>query len=109
MLDVKKVPPPLFEQIVKRQYQGESGVFVFRVAPSSPAEKAGIQAGDIITELKYAGHPVPFKDAEDLYIRIFFDFKPKNEIELVTKRGTQSFTRKVTLGGTTEPPIQTNK
>lgn len=106
MFDVQKLPPPVFEKITRRQYQGESGVFVVATDLGSPAEKAGMQAGDIITELKYTGQSVSFKNAEDLFMRIFFDFKPKDEIEFVTKRGTQSFIRKIVLGGTKEPPIQ---
>ncbi len=104
MFDVKKLPPPLFEQKAQREYRGESGIFVFSVAPDSPGDKAGVKAGDLITELKYKGQVVPFKNADDLFVTIFFDFKPKDEIELVTKRGTQTLKRTIILEGTTDSP-----
>jgi hypothetical protein len=70
-----------------------AGVRLTGVRADSPADKAGIKAGDIIVE--FAGKPV-----KDLYAYTdaLYAQKPGDTVDIVVLRGGQRVTVKVTLG-----------
>src|SRR5262249_53526005 len=69
------------------------GVKLDGVSEGSPAEKAGIKAGDIV--IKLGGTEV--KDLEG-YMAALSTHKPGDEVEIVVKREGKEVTIKVTLG-----------
>jgi hypothetical protein len=69
------------------------GLRLSGVTPGSPADKAGIRAGDVVVEL--GG-----KQVTDLqtYSDALYSHKPGDEVTVVVLRGTERLTFKVTLG-----------
>jgi len=75
-------------------YQGlPSGVVVRRVAQGSPAQQAGIQVGDIITQY----NDKPIRTASDLTRELYFA-QPNQRITLTVQREGQQVRLPVTLG-----------
>ncbi|MCL6535380.1 MAG: S1C family serine protease [Armatimonadetes bacterium] len=75
-------------------YQGlPSGVVVRRVALNSPAQQAGIQVGDIITQF----NDKPIRTASDLTRELYFA-QPNQRVMLTVKREGQQVRLAVTLG-----------
>ena len=75
-------------------YQGlPSGVVVRRVAQGSPAQQAGIQVGDIITQY----NDKPIRTASDLTRELYFA-QPNQRITLTVRREGQLVRLPVTLG-----------
>jgi len=75
-------------------YQGlPSGVVVRRVAQGSPAQQAGIQVGDIITQY----NDKPIRTASDLTRELYFA-QPNQRITLTVLREGQQVRIPVTLG-----------
>ena len=75
-------------------YQGlPSGVVVRRVALNSPAQQAGIQVGDIITQY----NDKPIRTASDLTRELYFA-QPNQRITLTVQREGQQVRLAVTLG-----------
>jgi serine protease Do len=75
-------------------YQGlPTGVVVRRVALNSPAQQAGIQVGDIITQF----NDKPIRTASDLTRELYFA-KPNQRITLTVQREGQQVRLPVTLG-----------
>jgi S1-C subfamily serine protease len=75
-------------------YQGlPSGVVVRRVAQGSPAQQAGIQVGDIITQY----NDKPIRTASDLTRELYFA-QPNQRITLTVQREGQQARLPVTLG-----------
>lgn len=72
-------------------YEGE-GVQLDGVRPGSPAEKAGMQKGDII--VKFGARTI--KNVQE-YTLALGDYKPGDVVEIVIKRGDQTLTVKATL------------
>lgn len=76
------------------------GAYITSVTPGSPAEKAGIMSGDIIT--KIAGKSLTDKDAKDdsgpgvRLISIISTLTVGKPVEVELRRGTQNKTVKVT-------------
>jgi S1-C subfamily serine protease len=70
-----------------------SGAFVQQVVPGSGADQAGLQAGDVITEVD--GRTV--KGAADVGA-IIQDHKPGDKVQLVYERNGKSTTTSATLG-----------
>jgi len=100
-IDTRDMSPPMYEEIAKDSYPPKrSGVIVVKVEKDSPAEKAGIKMGDMITGLLWNEEPIPYNNAQELQDLIFFDFLPKTKVTFVTLRGTEVFSREVELGGT---------
>lgn len=71
----------------------EEGYKISGVSPDSPAEKAGIKAGDIM--IKFGGKEV--KNIYD-YTAVLGEHKPGQEVDVVLLRDGQEVTVKVTLG-----------
>jgi serine protease Do len=71
----------------------EWGVYVTRVQRNSPASKAGLQEGDIITKI---GDVI--LDETHSYVNTLFQFQPGDETTLEVTRGTQTLRMEVTLG-----------
>lgn len=71
----------------------EEGYKISGVSPDSPAEKGGIQAGDLM--IKFAGRDV--KNIYD-YTAALGEHKPGEEVEVVLMRNNEQVTVKVTLG-----------
>ncbi len=75
-------------------YQGlPTGVVVRRVALNSPAQQAGIQVGDIITQF----NDKPIRTASDLTRELYFA-QPNQRITLTVRREGQQVRLPVTLG-----------
>ncbi|GAA3891230.1 hypothetical protein GCM10022381_36450 [Leifsonia kafniensis] len=100
LIDTGKVSYPYFgmqvvaiPQDVAEKFNTEPGLFVEGVTPGGPAEKAGIQAGDIITALDG-------QSATDVaaLTRIKLTKKPGDTVEVSYLRGTEKGTATVTLG-----------
>jgi C-terminal processing protease CtpA/Prc len=71
---------------------GGKGVKLAGVAPGSPAAKAGLRRGDIIT--RFAGAPI--ENLEDLMGELNSK-KPGDEVEIVVRRAETNHTLKATL------------
>ena len=69
------------------------GVYITKVAENSPASKAGLQEGDIITKVG----DVPL-DGTHSYVNTLFTFKPGDQITLEIARGNDTRQVKITLG-----------
>jgi len=69
------------------------GVYISQVIPGSPADVAGLQRGDIITQIGDIkldnNHP---------YMNALFTYSPNQTVELTVVRGQHVLTVKVTLG-----------
>jgi serine protease Do len=68
------------------------GVYVTQVAMGSPAAQAGLQQGDMISQIDN----VPL-DATHSYLNTIFTYKPGDQITLSVIRNGQTFQAKVTL------------
>ena len=89
-VNISSVKPDMAEAF---GYEGTGGALVQDVTPNSPAEKAGIQPGDIVTE--FEGRPV--KDADDLQQSVTAA-DPGQTVELKLWRERREETVKVKLG-----------
>jgi S1-C subfamily serine protease len=78
-----------------------AGVRLESVDPNSPAAKAGLKAGDLITEINGVSLKVAKEDAEDLALgglaqrrlqRVMSRAKPGDEVKLQVRSGTSSRT-----------------
>ncbi len=80
---------------ISRQYNLPvmNGAYVSYVETGSPAEKAGLKTGDIITKLgdKKLGEDMPF-------INALFSYSPGDTIDIVIVRNKETKTLKITLG-----------
>jgi len=81
--------------------KGISGALILKVQPDSPAEKAGLQEGDIITAVD--GQKV---DREHPLDELIGKHEPGDEIELTYHRAGRERTTRVKLG---EHPEETGK
>jgi serine protease Do len=71
------------------------GAYVTSVAANSPASKAGVQTGDIITSI--GGTAI---DATHSFINILFSFKPGDQVSVIFLRNGSSQTVQITLSQT---------
>jgi 2-alkenal reductase len=69
------------------------GVYITRVSSGSPASKAGLQEGDIITKVGDVT-----LDETHSYVNTLFTFKPGDQINLEVVRGNDPVQVQVTLG-----------
>jgi 2-alkenal reductase len=69
------------------------GVYVTRVAQSSPADQAGLKEGDIITKVGEVA-----LDENHSYVNTLFKFQPGDQITLDIVRGDKTTQVNVTLG-----------
>ncbi len=74
-------------------FSSTEGFKISGVTDGSPAEKAGLKAGDII--IKFGG-----KDVKNIYDYMYAMqyYKPGEEVELIVKRGEEELKLMVTLG-----------
>jgi serine protease Do len=81
-----------------------TGVIVNSVAEGSPAEKAGVRAGDVLTA--FAGRPIEAEKEEDLgdFQRRVARTAPGTKVELALMRDGKPKTAKATLG--TQPKVE---
>jgi 2-alkenal reductase len=70
----------------------EWGVYVSRVLPNSPAEAAGLQEGDIITQIGEVA-----LDADTPYANALYRYSPGDTVPLTIQRGQQQIQLEVTL------------
>jgi len=71
----------------------EWGVFVAEVVPGSPADRAGLQQGDIITRI--GDFPL---DQEHAYINTLFTYSPGDTVTLEVMRDSKKLQLEVTFG-----------
>jgi 2-alkenal reductase len=69
------------------------GVYVTRVAENSPASRAGLQEGDIITKVGSVA-----LDETHSYVNTLFEFQPGDQVMLDVVRGGETTQLNVTLG-----------
>jgi 2-alkenal reductase len=85
---------PINPQIAARyNLPAEWGVFITRVADNSPASRAGLQEGDIITKLG----DVALGETHS-YVNTLFKFNPGDQINLEVVRGNERMQVRITLG-----------
>lgn len=72
--------------------EGEKALKVILVSEKTPAEKAGVQVGDVI--VSFDGAPVPDKETLN---RLVAAKRWGDEVALAVKRGTETKTLRVTL------------
>ena len=87
------MPQDIDENLAKAIGTDASGALVGDVMAGGPAEKAGIERGDIITE--FDGHPV--KDATDLRRQVA-EVSPNTKVDVKVLRDGRNRTIKVELG-----------
>ena len=81
---------------VKSQYQtdfkAESGIYLVQIYTNSPASKAGLQEGDIITAIDGT-------DVEDMsaFKKELVKYRPGDKVKLTVERDKQNITVEVTL------------
>ncbi len=85
---VQNLTPDMARQL---RLRNETGVVVTQVEPDTPADKAGIQTGDVIREVNRK----PVKDANDLVEKIE-QAKDQNSILLLVQRGQNNMFAAVT-------------
>jgi S1-C subfamily serine protease len=73
--------------------EAKEGVVIARVVPGSPADKAGLQVREVITEVD--GTPLT---GESALAQIINQHKPGDALTLTVFKGTQKSTVKITLG-----------
>jgi 2-alkenal reductase len=71
----------------------EFGAYIQEVEPGTPADRAGLEPGDIITAID--GQPI---DAENGFVTVLMRFDPGDEVELTVVRDGREITVNVTLG-----------
>jgi S1-C subfamily serine protease len=69
------------------------GVYITRVAVNSPAARADLQQGDIITKIGDVA-----LDETHSYINALFEFQPGDQVNLEIVRGTDTMQIQVTFG-----------
>ena len=69
------------------------GVYVTKVAPGSPASKAGLQVDDIITSLNNVK-----MDETHNYLNMLYTYKPGDQVTLGVMRAGKEITLQITLG-----------
>jgi 2-alkenal reductase len=69
------------------------GVYVTRVVPNSPASKAGLKEGDIITQINEVA-----LDENHSYINTLFKFSPGDRVTVYFVRGGEEMQAQLTLG-----------
>ncbi|HTO99782.1 MAG TPA: trypsin-like peptidase domain-containing protein [Anaerolineales bacterium] len=74
------------------------GAYVSTVADGSPASKAGVQQGDIVTQIGEVA-----LDANHSYLNTLYGFKPGDTISLTVVRNGQTLQLQATLGEATNP------
>ena len=82
---------PLTDQLAA-YFKVKAGVLVSNVAPGSPAERAGLKAGDVITSVNGRNVDNPRVLTEELR-----DAKPEADVELSITREGKSMTLKATV------------
>jgi serine protease Do len=87
---------PVNPQIAERySLAADWGVYVTKVAEGSPASQAGLQIGDIITQV---GNVT--LDETHSYINTLYTHKPGDQVSLTIVRGSQTMQIQMTLGET---------
>jgi 2-alkenal reductase len=85
---------PIDPQIAARyNLPAEWGVYITRIAADSPASRAGLQEGDIITKIGNVA-----LDESHSYVNALFEYKPGDQIPLEVVRGNSTLQVEVTLG-----------
>ncbi|HEX8992757.1 MAG TPA: trypsin-like peptidase domain-containing protein [Anaerolineales bacterium] len=74
------------------------GAYVTNVAAGSPAGKAGLQQGDIITKMG----DIPI-DQNHSYLNTLYSYKPGDSVALTIIRNSQTMQLQITLGEATSP------
>lgn len=91
--DTLDIHPGFFSKLGFLYPPPEDGIMVLDVPESSSAAAAGIKAGDLL--IKFNG--LIIKNAKELDMKIFFDYRVGQEVAFTLKRGTQLFERRVRL------------
>jgi serine protease Do len=71
----------------------EFGVYLTEIIPGGPAEKTGLQRGDILTEIN--NQPI---DDEHPFINLLFQYEPGQVVLFTVIRGSEEFKVEITLG-----------
>lgn len=71
------------------------GMMITEIKPGSPAEKAGLRSGDVITAVE--GTPMAGRDTSE-FVKVVAGMRPGMVVELRIRRGNQDVGMKVKLG-----------
>jgi len=69
---------------------GRKGVRITQVVPNSPAQKAGVQVGDVFLKLDGRVIAASTQADEDLFQNLIYEYKTGTEVELTGVRGQES-------------------
>ena len=88
-MDAQKITTQLAESLIS---QAQHGLLVSKVSANSPAEKAGIEVGDIIMKINDMESSDPHKVKN-----LIASYKPGTTISVLGTRGNQSYKANITL------------
>lgn len=91
--DTREMHPSFFSKLDLLYPPSEDGVMVLGVPGNSSAAAAGVKAGDLL--IKFNGTMI--RNAKELDMEIFFDYRAGQEVAFTLKRGMQLFERRVRL------------
>ncbi|MCS7152125.1 MAG: Do family serine endopeptidase [Endomicrobia bacterium] len=93
------------DEAIAKQFglEKKQGVLVNRVLKDTPAEKAGLQRGDIIIAVKFRGKTVEVNTPTELQ-DVIFSLQPKEKVELKIFRDGKEQNLQVVLGELPEEP-----
>lgn len=103
--DIADVFPTFFTKHSLVYPPAEQGVMVTQIHPASEAAKSQIRIGDVVTHLNNDS----IRNAQELEKKLFFGFRPGEEVIFTMKRGAQVFERKVKLVAYVSPFAHTKK
>ncbi len=88
LITYHRVPRPFFGFLLSPRLSGmgDKGVLISSIIPGSPAEKAGLQAGDVLLKIEDKTFNVRFREQLPDAYQTVFSFPAGEKVQLVYKR-----------------------